>query len=76
MARAVEVGVFTGYSALATALACALPGSAGPVAWHCPLLDPMRLSCESLHAPQEVLHAERQDRQTCVSHMSPLSKAV
>ena len=51
MARAVEVGVFTGYSALATALACALPGPAGPVAWHHPLLDLSKSQAgNSLHA--------------------------
>ena len=40
VARAVEVGVFTGYSALATALACALSGCANP-AWCSPRPDPI-----------------------------------
>ena len=51
--RAVEVGVFTGYSALATALACALPGCANPVAWCSPVLDLMGLFVSPyMYAPQ------------------------
>ena len=40
VARALEVGVFTGYSALATALACALPGSAGRCCLTLPVAEP------------------------------------
>lgn len=53
VARAIEVGVFTGYSALATALACALPGCANPVAWCSPVPDLIwALVSPCVYAPQ------------------------
>ena len=81
VARAVEVGVFTGYSALATALACALPGPAGPVPWRFPLLGPMWPLCKSSYSPRQMLHKARQNLHTCegqngVMHTLHFSDAV